>query len=316
MRLSPRFRLLLALVLLLSTTGCLFRSRPVERRITTAPLHEATKTELVARINGDAARVQTINATVDISPSVGGARKGKVTEYKDMRGYILVRKPGALRMIGLLPIVRNRAFDMVSEGNLFRLWIPPRNRFIMGRNDVVKPSDQPLENMRPQQILDALMLREIDLQHEIVFVEQSFEPAIDPRTKKEVDQPNYILNVVRRSEEGAWLLSRKIFFSRTDLEPRRQIVYDDSGQVATDTRYGSFQVWQDGIRFPSKIEIWRPQEEYNILLSILKLRLNETLRDEQFVLEQPAGAHVVRLDEPADASAVKSTADARNARLR
>src|SRR5712671_4925501 len=109
--------------------GCLFRSHSVERKVSTAVLKEATKDELIGIINREAAKIQTLNATVDISPAVGGSKKGKVTEYQEIRGYILVRKPAMLRMIGLFPIVRNRAFDMVSDGRDFKLWIPPKNRF-------------------------------------------------------------------------------------------------------------------------------------------------------------------------------------------
>jgi outer membrane lipoprotein-sorting protein len=47
-----------------------------------------------------------------------------------------------------------------------------------------------------------------------------------------------------------------------------------------------------------QIEIWRPQEEYDITLTILKLQLNEQLADDKFALEQPAGAQVVHLDQP------------------
>ena len=36
----------------------------------------------------------------------------------------------ALHMIGLMPIVRTTAFDMVSDGQDFKLWIPPKNRFV------------------------------------------------------------------------------------------------------------------------------------------------------------------------------------------
>ena len=51
-----------------------------------------------------------------------------------------------LRMIGLMPIVRNHAFDMVSDGRDFKLWIPPRNRFVVGRNDIeTHNTQQPLE---------------------------------------------------------------------------------------------------------------------------------------------------------------------------
>src|SRR5207245_4920336 len=53
-----------------------------------------------------------------------------------------------------------------------------------------------------------------------------------------------------------------------------------------------------GVNFPSIIEIWRPQEEYDITLTIVKLQLNEPLPNDKFTLEQPPGAQVVRLDQP------------------
>jgi len=129
-----RFILLIAVVFPLS--GCLFRSRRVERQVSTAPLKSATQAELIDYVNTQAAKIQSLQATVDIDTSVGGVKKGKVTDYQQIRGYILVRKPAMLRMIGLMPIVRNRAFDMVSDGRDFKLWIPPKNRFVVGRNDI------------------------------------------------------------------------------------------------------------------------------------------------------------------------------------
>ena len=54
----------------------------------------------------------------------------------------------------------------------------------------------------------------------------------------------------------------------------------------------------DGFSFPSRIEIDRPQEEYDITLNMLKVDINQPLKDEQFVLEQPSGAVVVNLDRP------------------
>ena len=112
------YRILLTAVfgLLISTTGCLFHTRTVETRLSTAKLQTATQQELIERLNQDAAQVKSLNATVDISTSVGGEKRGKVTDFKEIRGYILVRKPNMLRMIGLYPIVRNKAFDIVSDG--------------------------------------------------------------------------------------------------------------------------------------------------------------------------------------------------------
>jgi outer membrane lipoprotein-sorting protein len=288
--------LLVVLFLMVSLTGCLWRSRKVETRtVSTADLMAATRDELVARINEEARKIQTLNATVDIATSVGGEKRGKVTDYQEIRGYVLVRKPAMLRMIGLFPVVRNKAFDMVSDGRDFRLSIPTKNRFVMGRNDVIHPSKQPLENLRPQHIFDALLLKPIETSTEIAVLEAGMEIVRDAKGK-ELWQPNYVMTVIRREERG-WFLSRKIYFSRTDLNPARQVVYDEHGNVATDALYVKFAEF-DGVMFPSRIHIARPQEEYAITLSMVKLRVNETLRDDQFELEQPEGAQVVRLDQP------------------
>jgi outer membrane lipoprotein-sorting protein len=290
-------RLVLAMLLLAPLGGCLFRSHKVQSQISNAPLKQATEAELINRINSEAAKIRSLNATVDISTSVGGWTKGKITQYQKISGYILVRKPQMLRMIGLLPIVRNRAFDMVSNGQTFALSIPPKNRFIVGRNDVVTHNpNQPLENLRPQQILEALLVHEIDIANEIAVLESSFETVTDPKTNKEVQQLDYVIIVIHRDNAG-WYLARKIIFGRTDLEPHQQIVYNRDGYIASDIHYSSFSN-HDGVDFPSEIDIWRPQEEYAINLTVQKLTINQPLADEQFALQQPAGAQVVRLDAP------------------
>src|SRR3989442_146588 len=140
------YRAILALALAFPLTGCLFRSHKVEQNLSTAQLQTATKEQLIELINTQASKIRTLTATVDIDTSVGGVKKGKVTDYREIRGYVLVRKPAMLRMVGLMPIVRNRAFDMVSDGRNFKLWIPPKNKFVIGRNDVVHRSAQALEN--------------------------------------------------------------------------------------------------------------------------------------------------------------------------
>src|SRR5262249_4453322 len=143
-------------------SGCLFRTHKVPQELAPVALKTANKAELVDYINLSAGKINTMQATVDIDTAVGGAKKGKVTEYEQIRGYVLARKPAMLRMIGLLPFIRSRAFDMVSDGREFKLYIPPKNRFVVGQNNVVTPNpQQPLENLRPKVIYDALLLREI-----------------------------------------------------------------------------------------------------------------------------------------------------------
>lgn len=291
-----RYRVIILLLVIFPLTGCLFRSRRVERQISTAPLKSATQAELIEYLNQQAAKIKSLQATVDIDTSVGGVNKGKVIDYQQIRGYILARNPAMLRMIGLLPIVRNKAFDMVSDGRDFKLWIPPRNRFVIGRNDIETHNpQQPMENLRPQHIYEALILRAIDPQTEIAVMQNSFEVVTDSKNHH-VQQADYEIEVIRKGERG-WFLSRKIIFSRTDLLPHRQLIYDQDGNLATDSKYEGYKD-HEGLMFPSQIEIWRPQEEYDITLTILKLQLNERLADDKFALEQPAGAQVVHLDQP------------------
>lgn len=289
------------LVLLIPSSGCLFRTRTVDVRESTAKLQTATQEELVARINTDASKIQTLNATVDIGTSTGGAKKGKVTEYEEIKGYVLVRQPKMLRMIGLLPVVRSKAFDMVSDGTEFKLSIPPTNKFYIGHNNLDIPSANPLENLRPQHIYDALLLRQIDPQNEIAVLESGTERVIDPKTNKQAQQSNYIIDVIQRSGEG-WRLDRKIMFDRVDLVPHRQVIYDKFGNVATDATYSNFKSY-DGVTFPGVIQIWRPQEEYRISLVIVKLTVNQPLTNEQFALQQPPGSLLVNLDKNQNAAA-------------
>jgi outer membrane lipoprotein-sorting protein len=278
------------------TTGCLFRTRRVEQTISPVPLKSATKEQLISYINLQAAKIQTMQATVDIDTSVGGAKKGKVTEYKEIRGYVLARKPAMLRMIGLLPILRNTAFDMVSDGREFKVSIPPKNRFVVGRNDVmVANPQQPLENLRPQIIYDALLLRPIQPENgERAVLENGTEIVTGDKNRK-FQQADFIIDVIQDvNGNDAWL-SRKIVFSRVDLLPHRQLIYDQAGDLVTDASYSDYKD-NGGVLFPSVIEIRRPEEEYDITLHMVKLEINLPLDNTKFVLEKPPGAQEIHLD--------------------
>jgi outer membrane lipoprotein-sorting protein len=205
-----------------------------------------------------------------------------------------------LRMKGLLPVVRNTAFDMVSNGQDFKVWVPTKNKFVVGSNtaDTYQP-DKRLENMRPQYIYDALLLPEIGTE-EVAVMENGYETVLDAKRHR-VEQPNYSLLVIRKGPQGSYL-SRKIEFSRVDLIPYKQTIFDQQGNVATEARYQNYKDF-GGITFPSTIGIERPRENYDITLTMIKLEINKPLTDDQFALEQPAGADVVHLDQTHSSSA-------------
>src|SRR5258708_6559445 len=296
MRSGSPIRALALFLAVLPTAGCLLRTRPVEESYSKTPLRESTQAALIESINQQAEKIRSLQATVDIDTSVGGAKKGHVTDYKEIRGYVLARKPQMLHMIGLLPIVRTTAFDMVSNGRDFKLWIPPKNRFVEGSNEVQTYNvDQPMENIRPQDIYEALLIRRIDTQHEIAVLANGFEILHDAKGHR-VLQADYELVVIRNGLQG-WKLSRKIVVSRVDLQPYRQYIYDEAVNLITHARYATYKAYK-GVNFPPRIKIYRRPEEYDIKLNIFKLEIHKPLLKAQFTLEQPPGAEVVHLDKP------------------
>lgn len=305
---STRGLLFLVLSLLVSSTGCLFHTRTLETRLSTAKLQTATQQELIDRLNHDAALVRSLNATVDIDTSYGGEKRGKVTSFKEIRGYILVQEPNQMRMIGLYPIVRNKAFDVVSDGKRFKLSVPSTNKFYVGHNQAIEGSNSPLDTLRPQAIYDALLLQPVNPDNEIAVMEDGTEMVVDAQTKKVVKQPNYVLDVIRKTEKG-WKLSRKVMFDRTNLRPHRQVYYDEDGTAITDAGYQAYKDY-DGVQFPGYIDIQRPQEEYDIQLIMVKLAINQPINQDQFALEQPAGSLLVDLDLRQKSAPGKQEADA------
>lgn len=280
---------------ILPLSGCLISSTRTVPRMSTNILHEATLEQLITTVNSDANRLQTFIATVDIHFSTGGKKKGQVTEYTDVGGHILVRKPETMRMIVNAPVVGNSLLDMVSNGRTFQVSVPPKNQFFVGSTRLVgKPSDKPLENLRPQVIMDALLLRPIDEATEIPVLEQSTEMVKDLKTHKDAEQPNYVVIVLEKDAAGAHL-SRKIVFSREDLRPHAQYIYDRDGQLIT---YASYESVTDygGVLFPDIIDIQRPVEELSFRLAVTKLRVNEPIQDAQFELQQPPGSKLINLD--------------------
>ena len=298
-----RKTILIFLLIVVPFSGCGFRtSHPIKIRMSTAVLQEATLEQLEETINSNAARLNTLKASVDIDSSVLEPTKDKVTDNPQFAGIILVRKPEMMRMRMLVPVVRNTAADMVSNGSTFSLAIPPKSKFIVGSNrQPVKPSSQPIYNIRPQHIFDALLLKPIDPEREIGVLENTTEIVKDPKTHKDVEQEAYTLLIIDKDSRGSFL-SRKIVFSRTDLLPHEQFIYDRQARLVTYAHYENFSN-NAGIMYPNIVSVQRPIEGYSITISMLKLDVNVPLTDEQFMLTQPAGSQLINLDTQSSASA-------------
>ncbi len=289
--------LLLLLATLLLDAGCLVRRIRIVRKGAppAARLLTVSLEDLVDRLKSWDQQIRTINATVDMEPSLGTVNKGDIEELKDVRAFVLIRKPNWFRMIGLYPIVRNRAFDMVSDGIQFRIYFPVRNKFVMGRNRVEKPSPKKLENIRPQHIFDALVVRPPG-PDEIPVLENHTDEA----------EAAYILHILRyaggRAGEGRLLLDRNLWFDRATLRLARQVIFDARGDIVTDARYEDYHTDKNGLTFPRQFTIARPIDEYGVKLTVKKLDLNAPLEDAKFELKPPPGVEVIQLSTDGDAN--------------
>jgi outer membrane lipoprotein-sorting protein len=286
---------LAALVLPLMLSGCLWRTRklPIPRQpqniITVAP------DRLVEQINERWEKLHTLQATVEIQASLENANQGTARDYTSFTGFILLRKPGMLRVLGLLPVIRSTMFDMATDGKTFQLYIPSRSKVIKGSNTVKKNSPNKLENMRPDFFYDAMVVRGLELDDNYSVTADS-ETVEDVSKKHLLITPEYVLNITRsKPNSHEQTPVRVITLSRVDLMPYQQDLYDDDGNLATHVTYSNYQDFGFG-PYPGTITIKRPLENVQLVLTIQKVTQNQTVDETQFAVHPKEGTQVQSLE--------------------
>jgi hypothetical protein len=285
----------LLLMLMPFVNGCLVRTRKLKQVKMPSVVMTATADDLVKAINDRCGTIHSLSATVEFQATVGGPNKGKERTYTSFNGYILLRKPESLRVIGLVPVLHTRAFDLASDGNTFKLWVPHENKVFEGPNTVTKKSPNTLENFRPNVFSDSLLIKCID-PDDLVTLTSDTDTRLDPKTKQLVVQLDYDLTVLKRKDNRRDLIpQRVIHFNRVNLRPYEEDIYDTEGAIQTQAIYGADQKFGE-VMFPGTITIKRPLEEYQIVITIAKLVTNLNLTNDQFELKpMPAGAIVQEL---------------------
>jgi outer membrane lipoprotein-sorting protein len=257
---------------------------------------EASEDQLVARYNEQARAVQTLLATVDLVPSTGSTYSGVIEEYHDVPGFILAKRPATVRVIGQAPVVAKNIFDMVSDGETFRIFIPSKNTFLVGSTSLSRTSKKPIENLRPQHVVDALFWPELPAAAHVLFEQFDADP-----------NRYYILTLLRDVAGGKIEIARKIWFDRVNLRVSRVQLYGAAGRLDADVAYSDLQpigsptaggaTSATSASYPRDIHIWRPQDDYKLEIRILKLTVNEEITADRFDLTQPPGTELVRLGE-------------------
>lgn len=280
-------------VLVLS--GCLWTTRKLPIPKAPTVVQTATPDELVAKLNQRWGALDSLNATVEIQASVLKSKEGLAKDYTTFRGHILMRKPELLRVLGQVPVLGTRMFDMASDGKDFTLFIPSKNLAVKGPNAVKKKSANQMENLRPGFFLDAMVVRGLKGDDLYAVVTDS-ETVEDAARKHLFTVPEYILSISRRNSGSQQLTPvRVVTFHRDDLLPYQQDIYDKDGNLETLVDYANYQDF-DSVKYPSTITIKRPLEEYQIVMTVEKVEENQTLTDDQFQIKIPEGTKVQNLE--------------------
>lgn len=262
-------------------------------------IRDASREELLEKYNEIARGIKSVNATVELKPIAGSKYSGIIEEYHEVKAFLLAERPAEIRVIGQAPVIGKTVFDMASDGETFRVWIPSKNKFLVGSVALERTSDKPIENLRPHHLLDALLWPEVRKEESVLFEEFNDEVA-----------RYYVLTVLRGGYRTEIL--RKIWFDRTDLQISRLQTFGPKGVLLSDVHVSDWEpVLGDQERpggappnsvsaFPRAMRIERPHDDYRLDLQITKVTLNEDLPQDRFKLEQPAGSEVVRVGEPSE----------------
>lgn len=249
------------------------------------PLKQATLGELVQKVDAWSQGIQTLTATVEFKPTTGSVYTGVIKEYQNVRGFILLKKPAMIRIIGQAPVVRTEIFDMVSDGHQFRVSIPPQGKFIVGNNSYHGAAKKPLENLRPEHILDALLIPPVDETKEKFFSEESQTPT---------GQYHYVLDIVEPAGASELSLERKVWFDRSNLNISRLQLYGSGGVLHEDVNYADYRDFQ-GVTYPGQITLNRPVEGYSLSITLEKATFNLPIPPEKFILKKPPEATLIEL---------------------
>jgi outer membrane lipoprotein-sorting protein len=253
------------------------------------PAKTASLPDLVGLISDTAQRIKTLKLTVIYQLTGGSINTGEISNYRETDGFVLLKKPGQIRLIG--QAFKVKVFDMVSDGREFRIHVPPKTKFIQGLNEqeIKTNSDVPV-NLRPQHIFQALAIEpvQLDKAQDLVVLEED----------QEGKRKYYIINIVTRSGENLGGLKRKIWIDRFDLSLSRQKMFNGAGKVLSEVIYTEYKDF-DGGRYPSMIDFKRPQEDYSLRIRVSKATINDTLQPAQFALAQPAGTELIDLTQKA-----------------
>jgi hypothetical protein len=248
------------------------------------------------------ARVNSMRAKMDLKFEDNSfAESGIAEKYKTADGEVVVQRPANILLKVQIPIIKTDVAQMTSNGNKFCVAIledgagGKYKKFVCGTNTAdytilqkevdkiengdaktLKQNVNAFANLRPQHFTEAMLLRPVDTSGNIYVQSEIFQEEFDINAQKKsplrwVLRPYYLLDEIRRTEDGTMKISRRFWFDRVGgIRLARQQIFDASGAVESDIVYGregDLTENPDYKKLPLRIEVTRPKEKYKMSLT-------------------------------------------------
>ena len=284
----------LALILLGLIPGCASMVKDT-KKVQVPTAYQQAKTagvdELVALVNERYSGFESLVAgRFEVEFQGGSAELGFVEKYPKGKGYLAVRLPASVYVNILNPLTSSTVVAMASRNENFQIWAPRENKYLIGQTNVPLDEERPMFNVRPQHLLNALVIEKLPTEDPLsaIFLEEEQDASFK----------YYVLNVITRpSPDARFCLSRRIWIERSAMRMTRQQYYD-CGTPTSVIKYAR-PIEQGGFLVSAAVDVERIREHYRIRLEMApeSLEVNRAIKDERFDIPKPAGAELVVVGE-------------------
>ncbi len=275
----------LSIWLALAVSGCGIKTEvkvPVAPKVAAA--RTATMQEMLATLHAYDSRITSLaSPSLKLSLTTGKAESGKLTQYHNAGGYLLLRRPDSILLNILAPIANTSILTLLSVGDQFEVFSPRENKVYVGRNsarefDLEGNTEMSAFSARPIHIFEAILPQSLGLDR----------PGIRlTRTEEQDAEAKYYVLTVLQDTGGLELRSlRRLWIERSQMVVAREETFSDAGELAGVYRYSQFAPYGD-VLLPGSIRIERPLDGYSLDLQFRSWRINPDLPEDAFTLKLP-----------------------------
>ena len=262
------------MAVIVSSLGLGCKAPVVEER---PEYQEVSEEELLAWLAQSPASFHTLKATLDMevfSPEMKSPRR--------LDGLLALQPPDKIRLKAKGAFIPD-PFDLASDGETFLLHIK-----IEDRDDWYKGSVGELESLeefvlRPDRITEAFLMAPL--------VPQG--PGFD--TTLEIYPEAYIVSVIHRIS-GRMATLKRITVERVNLTLSEQVFFYEDGRAALVVSYGDYADIEDQV-IPKEVSLFWPEEEFSLLLSLSRIKVNGELPEGIFTPKVPEGVETLKIGE-------------------